>query len=81
MKKLLAALILTAGMGLAQFSVGIHIGQPPRPRVIRVRPNAPGPGYSWVDGYWYPAGEPLYLASRLLDSPTVRGFAMECAAL
>ena len=56
MKKLLAALLLTAGIGFGQFSVGIHIGQPPRPRVIRVRPNAPGPGYSWVDGYWYPVG-------------------------
>jgi len=56
MKKLLAALLLTAGVGLAQFSVGIHIGQPPRPRMIRVRPVAPGPGYSWVDGYWYPQG-------------------------
>ena len=56
MKKLLAALILTAGIGFAQFSVGIHIGQPPRPRVIRVRPVAPGPGYSWIDGYWYPVG-------------------------
>jgi len=56
MKKLLAALILTAGIGFAQFSVGIHIGQPPRPRVIRIRPVAPGPGYSWIDGYWYPVG-------------------------
>jgi hypothetical protein len=56
MKKLLAALILTAGIGAAQFSVGIHIGEPPRPRVIRVRPNSPGAGYSWVDGYWYPQG-------------------------
>src|SRR5882724_5786903 len=56
MKKLLAALILTAGIGVAQFSVGVHIGEPPRPRVIRVRPNAPGPGYTWIDGYWYPQG-------------------------
>ena len=24
--------------------------------MIRVRPNPPGPGYSWVDGYWYPQG-------------------------
>ncbi len=56
MKKLLAALILTAGIGFGQFSVGIHIGQPPRPRVIRIRPNSPGPGYSWIDGYWYPQG-------------------------
>ena len=56
MKKLLAALLLTAGMGVAQIGIGIHIGEPPRPRVIRVRPIAPGPGYSWIDGYWYPVG-------------------------
>jgi hypothetical protein len=56
MKKLLAALILTAGIGFGQFSVGVHIGEPPRPRVIRIRPMSPGPGYSWVDGYWYPVG-------------------------
>ena len=57
MKKLLAAMLLTAGLGLAaQFSVGIQIGEPPRPRVLRVRPVSPGPGYNWVDGYWYPVG-------------------------
>ncbi len=57
MKKLLAAMMLTAGLGLAaQFSVGIHIGEPPRPRELRVRPVSPGPGYNWVDGYWYPQG-------------------------
>lgn len=56
MKKLLAALILTAGLGMAQVSVGIgiRIGAPPPPRVVRVRPVAPGPGFFWVDGYWYP---------------------------
>jgi len=38
----------------AQVSVGIEIGAPPPPRVIRVRPPAPGPEYAWIDGYWYP---------------------------
>ena len=38
----------------AQVGVGIEIGAPPRPRVVRVRPVAPGPDYYWVDGYWYP---------------------------
>ncbi len=56
MKKLLAAMMLTAGLGFAQFSVGIQIGEPPGPRVLRVRPISPGPGYDWVDGYWYPMG-------------------------
>lgn len=48
--------MLLAGSSLfGQVSVGIRIGAPPAPRVVRVRPNSPGPGYSWVDGYWYPS--------------------------
>jgi hypothetical protein len=55
MKKLLATIVLTAGLGFgAQLSVGIRIGPPPPPRVLRVRPRAPGPDFFWVDGYWYP---------------------------
>jgi hypothetical protein len=62
MKKFLLAAML-AGMFLAgapaysaQVAVGIRIGPPPRARVVRVRPVAPGPDYYWVDGYWYPVG-------------------------
>ncbi|MEP7367552.1 MAG: hypothetical protein ABI972_30195 [Acidobacteriota bacterium] len=55
MKKLLAMMLLVGGSVFGQISVGIRIGSPPAPRVVRVRPNSPGPGYLWVDGYWYPA--------------------------
>ena len=41
MKTLLAAMLLTAGLGFGQVSVGIRIGPPPAPRVVRVRPVAP----------------------------------------
>jgi len=54
MKKLLAGLVLAGGMLCAQIGVGITIGAPPPPRVVRVRPVSPGPDYVWVDGYWYP---------------------------
>jgi hypothetical protein len=56
MKKLLV-LMLFAGSSIVfgQFSIGIRIGEPPAPRVIRVHPANPGPGYVWVDGYWYPS--------------------------
>jgi hypothetical protein len=57
MKKLLAIALLTAGSMFGQVSIGIQIGAPPPPRVVRVRPVAPGPGYLWVDGYWYPNGK------------------------
>lgn len=52
--KLLALTFLAAGAIFAQVSVGISIGAPPPPRVLAVRPAAPGPDWVWVDGYWYP---------------------------
>ncbi len=57
MKKLMliAAFALTTSL-FGQVSFGIRIGPPPRPKVVRVRPVAPGPGYAWVDGYWYADG-------------------------
>ena len=50
--------LLLAGVSAsaAQLSVGVRMGAPPPPRVVRVVPRSPGPGYVWVDGYWYPAG-------------------------
>jgi hypothetical protein len=54
---LLAALLAACGSAFgAQLSVGVRIGPPPRPRVVRVQPARPGPEYTWVDGYWYPVG-------------------------
>jgi hypothetical protein len=56
--KWLAFALLLCGSAViapAQVSFGITIGPPPPPRVI-VRPIEPGPGYAWVEGYWYPVG-------------------------
>jgi hypothetical protein len=54
MKNKLLALALFASAALfGQVSLGIRIGPPPAPRVV-VRTAAPGPGYSYIDGYWYP---------------------------
>src|SRR5262249_19536509 len=39
-----------------QVSIGVAIGPPPPPRVVRVLPTSPGPGFIWVEGYWYPIG-------------------------
>ena len=60
MKKListlcLAAVLLSGGVAsAAQVSIGVRIGPPPAPRVVRVLPHRPGPDYVWVAGYWYP---------------------------
>ena len=48
---MLLALVSTAG---AQVSIGIQIGPPPPPRVVRIVPVRPGPDFVWIGGYWYP---------------------------
>jgi hypothetical protein len=54
---LLVVLILLTGQSLfAQVSIGIRIGPPPPPVVVRVLPARPAPEFVWVDGYWYPVG-------------------------
>jgi hypothetical protein len=66
--KLLVAMLL-AGSSLfagTRFSIGIGVGgygyAPPPvvayapPPVVAYAPPCPGPGFSWVDGYWYRAG-------------------------
>ena len=55
MKRLLiGSLLLAATSAFGQVSIGISIGAPPPPRVLKVRPASPGPDFMWVDGYWYP---------------------------
>jgi len=54
--KLLALILLVGGSLFGQVSIGIRIGAPPPPRVIRVVPASPGPGFVWVGGYWYADG-------------------------
>jgi hypothetical protein len=59
MKKTFLALALLAGGSIcsAQVSIGVRIGPPPPPRIVRVLPPRPGPEYVWVDGYWYVVGD------------------------
>jgi hypothetical protein len=55
MKKKLIALVLLAGTSAfaeSRFSIGIGLGAP----VVASRPFYPGPGYTWVDGYYDPYG-------------------------
>lgn len=54
--KLMILMLLGAGATFAQVSIGIRIGAPPPPRVVRVQPRSPGEGYTWIAGYWYPVG-------------------------
>jgi hypothetical protein len=54
---LLALMLLAVGSAAsAQVSIGIRIGAPPAPRVLRVQPRQPGSDFIWIAGYWYPVG-------------------------
>lgn len=59
MKKKLLVMGLLAGTALfaeTHFSIGVGVGAPgyypPAPPVVAAQPPMPGPGYTWVDGYW-----------------------------
>jgi hypothetical protein len=66
MKGKLLALVLLAGSSLfagPRVFVGIgggyypgYYAPPPPPPPAAYMPPAPGPGYAWVDGYYYPVG-------------------------
>jgi hypothetical protein len=61
MKKAVAVMMLLAGglFAAPRVSIGIGIGVPapivPVAPVAVVRPVYPGPGYTWVNGYYTPA--------------------------
>lgn len=63
MKTKLLALVLLAGSAVfakTHVFVGIGIGPPPPPPVVAYVSPCPGPGYTWIQGYWYPVG-PRYV--------------------
>ena len=55
MKKAMAVMMLLAGglFAAPRVTVGIGIGVP---APVVVRPVCPGPGYTWVNGYYAPTG-------------------------
>jgi hypothetical protein len=69
MKKPIATMMLLAGglFAAPAVRVGIGIGVPAA--VAVVRPACPGPGYTWVDGYYAPNG---IVGWRLLGSSGCR---------
>jgi hypothetical protein len=71
-------MLLAGGVLFGEVFVGIKIGRPPAPRVVRVQRASPGPGFVWVGGYWYPNGRhykwhdgywsrPAYVGARWVE--------------
>jgi hypothetical protein len=60
MKKTMAMMmLLAAGMFAApriQVGIGFGVGAPAPAAVVAVRPACPGPGYTWMNGYYAPTG-------------------------
>ena|SRR5579864_5646934 len=44
------------GIGVGGYSPGYYVAAPPPPSPVAYVAPAPGPGYVWVDGYYYPVG-------------------------
>jgi hypothetical protein len=45
-------------------------GPPPPPRYAAYRPPCPGPGYTWISGYWQPVGRSYeWQAGRWMRPP------------
>jgi WXXGXW repeat (2 copies) len=87
--KLLAFLLLAGGTAFAgpRFSFGVRVGgylpapapivaYAPMPApVVAYAPPCPGPGYTWVAGYWYPAGQRwAWRAGYWTRPPYARGY-------
>jgi len=54
------AVSLASAATPASAQVGIYIGRTPPPLRYEVRPNSPGPGYAWQEGYWGARGNGYY---------------------
>jgi hypothetical protein len=87
MKVKLLALLLLAGSTMfagSRVFVGFGFGYvapppvavyaPPPAPVVAYAPPAPGPGYSWIGGYWYPSGPRYAWRPGYWVRPAYRGY-------
>jgi len=72
MKKTIALMVLLGGglFAAPRISVGIGFGAPAP--VVVARPACPGPGYTWVDGYYAPSG--VWVAGYWAPPVVVHGY-------
>jgi hypothetical protein len=80
MKKILAGLVLAGGTLFAapHIAIGVGVGVPVAPAYVAPAPvyavpPIPGPGYGWVDGYWYFSGGHRLWHAGYWAAPGYRG--------
>src|SRR5215831_2540626 len=61
------------GYGGYGYGPGYYVAAPPPPVVYYAPPPYPGPGYSWVAGYWYPVGPRYYWHAGYWSRPPFFG--------
>jgi hypothetical protein len=57
------------GIGYPAYDYGYYLPPPPPPPVVAYVPAYPGPEYTWVPGYWYPAGPRYYWRAGYWSRP------------
>ena len=67
--RFIALSMLRAGVCFAQISIAVRKGAPP-PRVLRARPRS---RFTWVAGYWHPAGDHYKSGERAGPRATIAG--------
>ncbi len=61
------------GYAPGYYGSGYYVATAPPPVVAYAPPPCPGPGYSWVGGYWYPVGPRYYYHRGYWARPPYRG--------
>jgi hypothetical protein len=61
------------GFGYGGYYPGYYAPAPPPVPVVRYAPPCPGPGYTWISGYWYPSGPRYYWRAGYWTRPPYRG--------
>jgi hypothetical protein len=76
MKRALLLFLLAGSTMFAgtRFYFGVGVGAPVAPPVAVYAPPCPGPGYTWVPGYWYWSGPHRYWHNGWWRPPAYRGW-------
>jgi hypothetical protein len=68
-----AALLATAISSSSSAQVSIYIGSAPPPIRYEERGAMPGPGYTWIEGYWAPNGHRYSWVQGRWERPPYEG--------